>query len=648
MYKKLRSLSEDEHIMFLIQTIKTLTLCVIFLAINPIFITSAFAATDTDGDGVADVSDNCILTSNPLQRDTDSDGFGNFCDPDFDNNMIVNAADLAYMKTMFFNNDPDADLNGDGVVNAADLAILKVYFFKAPGPGAEVTYTVGGQVTGLAGSGLVLQNNGGDNLNISTDGVFVFATELVDSSPYAVTVLDQPVLPGQTCTINNGSGVISGLDVADVAVNCSIDVFPDLFDTGISYNNEIYVDTAGDDANGDGSTGNPYKTLAKAAAVATPGTQIILATGSYAGGIYIENLTGIDSAPIAIIGDGDVIISGSENGLTLTKPRYVVLDNLIIQGGINGLGLDDGGDYANTTAAEYVIVKNSTISSTGLGNNDAIKASGVNYLYIVNNQLSSVGTSSSNIDLVGCHNSIISQNTISDSPGSGIQTKGGSADILIHGNLIKNITGRAINAGGSTGAAYFRPPLDPLAENYEAARITMLSNIIVNSDSAVVYTGCVECVFANNTVIDPQFYIVRILQETVSGATYDFAECRDGYFLNNIVRYSIADIGSEFRIVNIGANTDPTTFTFDNNLWWATDQSVSYTTLLPALIPAETASLYQLDPLFINAAIEDFHIGASSPAIGQGVESYTGALGLDYDNAPYLRPPAIGAFEAPQ
>jgi hypothetical protein len=83
---------------------------------------------------VIDSSDNCIQVKNSLQRDTDVDGYGNFCDPDFDNNHIVGASDLAYFKSKFFSTDPDADLNGDGSVNGGDLAILKSLFFQPPGP----------------------------------------------------------------------------------------------------------------------------------------------------------------------------------------------------------------------------------------------------------------------------------------------------------------------------------------------------------------------------------------------------------------------------------------------------------------------------------------------------------------------------------
>ena len=98
------------------------------------YTTSSCMLPDTDEDGITDNLDNCILVPNPAQRDTDADGYGNYCDPDFDNNLVVNAADLAFFKTRFFTTDADADLTGDGIVNAADLAILKTMFFKPPGP----------------------------------------------------------------------------------------------------------------------------------------------------------------------------------------------------------------------------------------------------------------------------------------------------------------------------------------------------------------------------------------------------------------------------------------------------------------------------------------------------------------------------------
>lgn len=91
---------------------------------------------DTDGDSVSDSTDNCMSVPNTSQRDSDTDGYGNYCDPDFDNNSTVDFADLAYMKSAFFGNDPLTDLNGDAKTDFADLAILKAMFFGSPGPSA--------------------------------------------------------------------------------------------------------------------------------------------------------------------------------------------------------------------------------------------------------------------------------------------------------------------------------------------------------------------------------------------------------------------------------------------------------------------------------------------------------------------------------
>ncbi|HFD11364.1 MAG TPA: hypothetical protein ENJ32_02675 [Crenotrichaceae bacterium] len=88
---------------------------------------------DTDRDGIPDATDNCPLTSNPDQRDSNNDGYGNLCDADLDNNGFVSFADLALFKSAFGSSNADADFDGSGFVNFADLAIFKSLFGKAPG-----------------------------------------------------------------------------------------------------------------------------------------------------------------------------------------------------------------------------------------------------------------------------------------------------------------------------------------------------------------------------------------------------------------------------------------------------------------------------------------------------------------------------------
>ena len=94
-----------------------------------------------------------------------------------------------------------------------------------PPPPPATTYTVTAAVTGLAGSGLTLLDNGGDSKAVSADGSVTFATALANAATYAVTVGTQPATPSQTCTVTNGSGTIAGANVTNVAVACVTKTF---------------------------------------------------------------------------------------------------------------------------------------------------------------------------------------------------------------------------------------------------------------------------------------------------------------------------------------------------------------------------------------------------------------------------------------
>ncbi len=80
-------------------------------------------------------------------------------------------------------------------------------------------YTVGGSVTGLAGSGLVLKM-GTQTAAISANGAYAFANGLATNTGYTVTVQTQPTNPPQTCAVSNASGTVGTAHVINVAVNC--------------------------------------------------------------------------------------------------------------------------------------------------------------------------------------------------------------------------------------------------------------------------------------------------------------------------------------------------------------------------------------------------------------------------------------------
>ena len=86
------------------------------------------------------------------------------------------------------------------------------------GSNAPPQYTVGGSVSGLSGSGLVLQVNGGDDLAIATNGSFVFSAALASGLAYSVTLKTEPTNPSQTCVVSAGNGTIRGAKVSNVVV----------------------------------------------------------------------------------------------------------------------------------------------------------------------------------------------------------------------------------------------------------------------------------------------------------------------------------------------------------------------------------------------------------------------------------------------
>src|SRR5688572_11183438 len=80
-------------------------------------------------------------------------------------------------------------------------------------------YTIGGTVSGLTAGTVVLQNNAGDNLSITANGTFTFATTVLSGGAYAVSVLTQP--PGPDCAVTSGSGTVAA-NVTNVAVVCTV------------------------------------------------------------------------------------------------------------------------------------------------------------------------------------------------------------------------------------------------------------------------------------------------------------------------------------------------------------------------------------------------------------------------------------------
>jgi hypothetical protein len=471
----------------------------------------------------------------------------------------------------------------------------------------------GGRVDGAAVDGATRDAGGGDDAGAPDAG------------------------PAPDASTPDGGVGDGGAGDGGTVVTPSACALPAPFDEGLTYARTLHVATTGS-ASGDGSAARPFDTIARALAAATPGTRILVAAGRY-GRLDVGSRSGAPGRPIAIVADGEVTIDGSGGtGISVSDASWLVLEGLTIAGSsVHGMNIDDGGSF--DTPAHHIVLRNLRIPSAGSGgNNDCIKMSGVDDFWVLGSDVARCDRGEA-IDMVGCHRGVIHGNVFHDVVGSGVQAKGGSADVLIHGNVFADIPSRAVNAGGSTGLEFFRPVDAP----YEAARIRVLSNVFARtgamSGAAIAYVGCDGCVAAHNTIVAPRTWVARILQESTQPR---FVPCRDGVFANNVVVLDAADIRT---VVNVGAGTAPETFTFRNNLFFAVDQGAGWRPPY-AGVPAETGGIYQRDPLMVDRAGGDYRLRAGSPAQGAAA-----ALGMplppDLDGRCYADAATLGAFEIP-
>ena len=142
------------------------------------------------------------------------------------NGAVVFATPLdsgaAYHVTVFAQPSSPAQscvvTGGRGTVAQANVTSVRIFC-------ATNIYTVGGTVSGLLGSGLVLRNNGGDDLPVSADGPVTFATPMANRATYGVTVVTQPTSPAQTCNVTGASGTVARANVTTVAIVCATNIY---------------------------------------------------------------------------------------------------------------------------------------------------------------------------------------------------------------------------------------------------------------------------------------------------------------------------------------------------------------------------------------------------------------------------------------
>ena len=102
--------------------------------------------------------------------------------------------------------------------------------------GNDSTYPVGGNVSGLSTTGLVL-SNGSDTLQVAANATsFMFSKRLAAGATYAVTIQAQP--GGQTCLVGHGTGTVASVGVNNVSISC---IGPWIWRSGAATKNAVGV-----------------------------------------------------------------------------------------------------------------------------------------------------------------------------------------------------------------------------------------------------------------------------------------------------------------------------------------------------------------------------------------------------------------------
>lgn len=351
-------------------------------------------------------------------------------------------------------------------------------------PPPAATYTVSGTVSGLAGTGLVVQNNGGDDKSISGNGSFSFSTQIVDGESYAVTVLNHPSSPTQLCTVTNGSGTISGTDVTNVNITCVHSYTISGTVSGLSGSGLVLQNNGGDDKGISASGSFSFS---------TPVTD----GGSYSVSVLTQP-TGLNQTCTVTNGSGTI------TGADITNVSIVCVTNTYsISGTVSGLigsGLvlqNNGGDNTSISASgsfsfSIPVADGSSYSITVL-----TQPTGLNQTCAVTNGSGSInGADVTNVSIVCVINTYSIRGTVSGLNGSGLvlQNNGGDDKTISGVGTFSFAT--PIADGSSYAVSVLTQPTSP----DQTCTVTQGSGTVTGADVTNVSVTCAEHYDISGTV----------------------------------------------------------------------------------------------------------------------------------------------------
>ncbi len=236
------------------------------------------------------------------------------------------------------------------ILSLASIACLAIFMSACSGVKGGTTtgggtgtgsgsFTIGGTISGLTGTGLVLQDNAGDNLTVAAAATkFTFVTSVASGGAYKVTVLTQPSSPAQTCTVTSGTGTASA-NVTSVTVACTTNAVTATIGgniTGLAASSSVILQDNGGDsltltANGAFTFKTPVTGPTDAYAVTvltqptTPNQICSVASGS---GTASANVTNVAVSCVLSYTIGGTVTGVTGSGLVLQDSDGNILEQL--------------------------------------------------------------------------------------------------------------------------------------------------------------------------------------------------------------------------------------------------------------------------------------------------------------------------------
>ncbi len=412
-----------------------------------------------------------------------------------------------------------------------------------------------------------------------------------------------------------------------------------------------FVATTGSDSSS-GTSATPFATLTKAAQVAQPGDTIVVRSGTYnmSAAAVFENKRGTADKPITVIGEGLPILRPTDR--TVVPANYTGLISVVNSSHlvVSGVRLENSGQFGfHVTKSDHITVKNSQTSGTRLS---AFWADNSTDISVTANDFSNF-CDRGQFNNVGCQEGVsletvdrfdVGYNRVHDAPqvagigpggGEGIDAKFGSKNGRIHHNTVEDLPQVGIYVDGwISGGANIQVDNNLVRRTYlgivvaseqggTVTGINIHDNVVVD----VGYDGIVvgsqgtdgpkgNIAIFNNTLVGngkaankPPFCIlwggspcpaygggIRIDSKNLTGpvAIYD----------NIIADSATSDISIPLAVRPKVSIT--------NNVFWSPKGN---------LFDSNTQGIGAIsaDPLFVNAAANDYTLRAGSPATGKGV-----------------------------